>query len=308
MNLGEIAAFLSSVTWAIGVSAYTNLSKKYEPSTINFSRALVALTGFLLLGISGVSSEYSGLAFLQNQISIATSHHFFWLSLSIFSSYAFGDVLLLHSVKILGLPAALAIASSYPIWAALYGAVFKSQSMHSFRWVGLILTCVGTSIVILSGVKERTRFQDSSSKNKYIFGVFLALFTSVFWSLNSVSAAEGGFGLDPFFSNTIRMSLALILCPFFGFLMTRNTTLLVSKFDFKKNIFIFILEGIGGSYLFLYAFSHSQISTASALSSLAPVISVPIAWIMKWEKVQILKTLGILLVVIGIFLLMGVYH
>jgi drug/metabolite transporter (DMT)-like permease len=72
----------------------------------------------------------------------------------------------------------------------------------------------------------------------------------------------------------------------------------------RPYLLIFVIEAFGGSLLFIYGLTHSTLAVSAALSSLAPVISVPIAWGRRTEPVSWTKALGICLAVAGTVILL----
>jgi drug/metabolite transporter (DMT)-like permease len=101
------------------------------------------------------------------------------------------------------------------------------------------------------------------------------------------------------------MVIAMILSAAIGKLVNQNAKVLLPGAELRRSFGLFALEAFGGSYLFFYGFSHSSLAVAAALSSLAPVIAVPIAWVLKSEKFSLTKTFGIAAVALGISLLVG---
>ncbi len=292
MGLGALSSFAASVTWAIGVSIYTLLFKKYGASTINFSRALIAFFCFVI-----------AFYFTQNHSLIEgiDPYRIGWLFISILCSYAFADYLLLQSVQYLGLPSALAIGSTYPLWSALFGVLFLNQHFTLIKWISLFLIVSGTVIVILSGSKKYESSQTNRKSTQK--GLILAIITSLLWALNAYSAAKASDQINVFQINVFRMFIAMFLCPIIGKLIYGTNQLLIQATDFKKYSWVFILEGFGGALFFVYGLSHTKLAIAASLSSLAPVISVPIAYFLNIEKPNLLKIAGVIIVFIGIFIL-----
>ena len=222
------------------------------------------------------------------------------------ASYGLGDVLFLWSTRSLGVPGALAIASSYPIWTAMGG---PSNLQQVF---GLVLAVGGVIIVILNGpaVAQSRAHPEGSTKfenllNQRRVGVALAFATSLAWALNSLSVSRGGSDLSTPVCNTIRMFLALGLCSGISMLTVRKFYLPLPLTEFKRWMWLLVMEAFGGSYFYMYGLSHSPLMIGSTLSSLAPVLAVPVAWILQLEKISFLRTLGVGLVVTGLWLLMS---
>src|SRR4051812_17997289 len=94
--LGPLCAFLSSLTWAIGTTTYSSLSKRFPPFIINFHRAMVAFPLFVLLLV--VSTSVAGKPALAWQsLSALENWRVSWFAFSVLCSYAFADVLFLWS-------------------------------------------------------------------------------------------------------------------------------------------------------------------------------------------------------------------
>jgi drug/metabolite transporter (DMT)-like permease len=70
-------------------------------------------------------------------------------------------------------------------------------------------------------------------------------------------------------------------------------------------IWVFFLETCLGSFFYIYGLSHSPLAVASTLTSLAPVLSVPVAIVLGLERFSFVRTLGICLVVLGLCFLVG---
>jgi drug/metabolite transporter (DMT)-like permease len=297
-TLGILSAFMSSFTWAIGITTYSKLSLRNYAPTINFSRALTTLPFFFL------SMIFFNQASWTTQFQNFNLTSLLWLSFSVISSYALGDTILLIGSKYIGLPSMLTIASSYPLWTALFSIYFEGTKITKSIWLGLIFTVLGTMVVISSG-NQGLQANEPKNYKKYFFGFLLAIFTSCLWACNTYGISKVGNHLNIFAMNTLRMLLALILCPVFAKILKIPAKIILSKKDYKIGVPIFILEGFLGATFFTYGLTHTDLSVAAALSSLAPVITVPIAAIMGLEKPSLLKILGIILVIIGIWFLVG---
>ncbi len=62
-----------------------------------------------------------------------------------------------------------------------------------------------------------------------------------------------------------------------------------------------------GAYLFMYGLSHSPLILGATLTSLAPVLSVPVSLALRLEKFSFFRSFGVVLVVVGLaFLMQGI--
>ena len=294
--LGPLAALASSLTWAVGSSAYSPLSKKYSGLTVNLARASAAFPIFVvLITLAGKWGDFS----------VITSRETLWLVISIIASYGSGDALFMVSSQSLGVPGALAIASAYPIWSAIAGAVFLGQSLSWVKGAALVTVLAGVILVIVSDMR---RASDIAHRRHRVFGVLMALATSLFWSLNTYANAKVRPEISSFVANSIRMGVGIFVCStFILFTQKRgNRRYTVEKADWKKFGWIFGIEGAGGSFFFVYGLTHSSLAVASVLSALAPAMAVPIALFVRRENIPTGKVIGVLLAVVGVIWLVSV--
>lgn len=294
--IGPFCAFLSSVTWAFGSTGYSKLARNYSALTINLVRALSAFPLFFIVALA--TGGLSGFRALDQR-------HIVLLVLSMVSSYAVGDALFLVSARVIGIPAALTISSIYPLITSAWGAFFQGEWLSLSQTLGLLLSVFGVIAVILSAPVHTLEGTIGKTKMNKLQGVLLALGCSFCWAINSYTVTQGGEGISPAVGNTIRMGVGFVLCLVFLRTFQPRSKILISFQDYKKFWWIFVMESFGGSYLFLYGLSHSKLAIGSTLSSLAPVISVPIAVYLGLEKFSLGRTTAVLTVVVGLWLLVG---
>jgi drug/metabolite transporter (DMT)-like permease len=217
------------------------------------------------------------------------------------ASYGLGDVIFLWSSADLGVPGALAIASCYPLWTALIGFFVNGESLSLRQILGLFLAVGGVVIVLLS--HSRIPILDEPKPNLKR-GVVLAIIVSFFWALNSFSVSRAGRTLSPFVANTVRMIIALFATFVLSRFLGKRRKILLPAQVFRSQIGLFVFEAFGGSLVFVYGLAHSPLALGSILSSLAPVLSVPVAWFLKLERFSVPRTFGVAATVTGISLLL----
>lgn len=300
---GPISAFCSSVTWAIGTSGYSRLAKTYTPTRINFSRAAVGLPFFAVLAFVLAGGWNGGM----QEFGKLTAAHWGWFALSMFSSYGIGDVLFFLSTRSLGVPGALAIASSYPLWTSLGGFWLRHEGVSTLQFVGLSITLSGIIVVILHGPKAEAKPVDHVAHrlDRKGVGIALAFATSLFWGLNTLAVSQGGTGVNAGVANTSRMVLALIICFIVGRLGGDRTPPLLPAAEFKRSAWIFFAESVFGSFFFMFGLAHSPLVLGSTLVALSPVLAVPAAWMLGGERPNLWRTTGVVLTVVGVWLLVS---
>jgi drug/metabolite transporter (DMT)-like permease len=298
---GLTSSFFSSLTWAIGSQTYTRLSREYPPYVINFNRAAVAFPFCIMTLLLQLGPQH-----LHEAISFVTNENYFWLGLSMVGSYAFADALFFLSARDLGVPIALAISALYPIWSALAGWIFNGETLVPIQWLGLLFAVAGVVVVILSArarLRPSDQSQPSGSEAVFVRGVALALVTSLLWSLNTYAVARGGANIHPMVAGGIRMIFAMVFAPAIGMIMGPRKGLLMKFSSYRKNAWVFVFESFGGSFFYLYGLTHAPLALASAMSSLAPALAVPIEWSQTRRPPRLDTMIGIILVIAGIILL-----
>lgn len=263
-------------------------------------RALIALPLFALGTFIAAGSFSAGVETFQ-QVPLTSIG---WFGLSMICSYGLGDSCFLLATLSLGVPGALAIASSYPVWTVLAGVAFRGETIAPLQGAGVLVTIAGVVLVILMGKSQSQ--SKASTKN----GVLLAVLASLFWGVNSYSVAQGGTGISPLAGNTFRMVCALFTTSMIFFATTKNRdpkhhpSLFLPWTALKPYFWIFVFEAFGGSLFFMYGLANSPLYLGSTLSALAPVLAVPIAVMTKTESLHLGKGVGVLLVVIGVWMML----
>src|SRR5258706_8452116 len=117
-RLGALAALGSAGLWAFASARYAQASRTLGSPRVNLVRALIVLPLFL-----GATLLVDGTAVLRG-VSLG---HATWLLGSVLCSYALADSLFFAAARRIGISTALAIASSYPLWAAALGVAGRGR-------------------------------------------------------------------------------------------------------------------------------------------------------------------------------------
>lgn len=299
--LGPACALGCSMTWAVGASLYSRLSGQYSAFSVNFTRAIIGLPFFILTAVvlaGGVSHGFDSFRAVEGR-------HIGWFVVSMVCSYGLGDAFFMWSTRSLGAPGALAVSSIYPLWTSAIG-VLRGDSLSLSQLFGVLVTVGGVIVVILNGpVSKNGVTGEARSKQSYAIGVALAFVTSVLWAGNTYAIARVGADLSMPVANTVRMALAVVLSAGFGLLLAPKKPLLLPRSEVTRSAGIFVLESFIGSGFFFYGLAHSSLAVGSTLSSLAPVVSVPVALALGLERFALSRALGIVTVVGGLALLVA---
>lgn len=298
------------MTWAVGTTGYSRLAKDYSAFTVNFSRGVIAFPLFLITALVTALVTQGGFSGAFGALEL---RHLGWFTVSMLASYAVGDSLFLISSRSIGIPAALTISSTYPLLTATWGAFAQGEWLTISQSVGLIATVGGVALVILSAPGPQSNPNKAGSAmataQKPGFspstGIFLAFCSAFCWGVNSFCVTRGGQGVPAAQANTLRMAIGILLCAAMGKVFAPRESLRLPPKEYRKWLWVFVVEGYAGSFLFMYGLSHSPLAIGSALASVAPVISVPVALALRLESFSWKRTVGVFIVVSGLFLLVG---
>jgi drug/metabolite transporter (DMT)-like permease len=300
--LGPLCALVSSLTWAYGSAVYTREARRVGATEVNLTRALLVLPLFWLAALLTAGTAGFG------ELGWANLG---WLSLSMLCSYGFGDLMFYLAAMRLGTATALAIASTFPVWSALLGALTLGEQIEPLRAAG-IAGCIGGVVwlVLLQAPPEATGPRVGRGKALGT-GVALAVLTSLLWAGNAYSIRRGATGLPMFVVNSFRYSMAVLTLSVVWLRQQRKARivpkeaprLLGSRTHMRSFLGMVLVEAFFGSSLFVYGLSHSDLSVAAPLSSLAPLFAVPIGLYLGTEQLHGRRLLAIVITVVGVVLL-----
>jgi drug/metabolite transporter (DMT)-like permease len=281
--VGSLAAFGSSLTWAFASVRYSQASRKIGSARVNLARASIVAPSYLIL-VLAVHGRDLAHGLVPQRCA--------WLLVSVFCSYGLADALFFSAARRVGVPTALSLASTYPLWAVLVGVVFRAEPLGPLRIIGILL-CVGGVVAL---IRLAPRIGTVEASNHAAGGLALAGLTSVLWAGNSIAVKFGSIGLDPIQVNALRYSFALVVL---GLSVGVTRPAAAERIDWRLLIPAIVADGLLGSSLFVYGLSHSDLAIGATLTSLAPLISVPIAIAAGEERWSLPRLSAVALTVTG---------
>ena len=288
---GPLAALASSVTWAYSSTRYAQASRAAGSVRVNLARAAVVVPIYLALVFTLGASR--ALAAVDGRLAA-------WLLVSVLCSYALADALFFAAARRLGISTALSIASSYPLWAALLGALVRHEPFGPARAAGTLL-CTGGVMGLVRLHISASGAPEDTNKAHAVGGFVLAAITSVLWAGNSFAIKEASVGLSPLPLNAVRYAMALVLlaaqAPF-----SRGTR---PGGGWLRLVPAILCDALLGSLLYVYGLAHTDLAVGATLSSLAPLVSVPFAIALGEERWSTPRFIAIAATVSGIVILVA---
>jgi drug/metabolite transporter (DMT)-like permease len=293
--LGALGAFTASVTWAFASTRYAEVARTEGAVRVGLLRALSA-SALWLLALAATDGVLAWTRIDARQALCLTG--------SIVCSYALGDRVFFAAASRLGVSSALAIATIYPLWAALFGALVRGEPLGTRRSIGIVLCLAGVSAVLRMSRDAR---QPASEARSRIVGAALALLTSLFWAGNAVLLKLGADGLSIYQANSLRFTIGvLLLLMQLKFMRGVVVGAQLPMRSLARRLRVALLADVGlGSICFVYGIAHTDLALGATLSSLSPLVALPIAVYLGTERIEAGKVFAVCLTLLGVVLLVS---
>ena len=185
-----------------------------------------------------------------------------------------------------------------PFWTALFAFIITGEKPSRIRFVGLMIILLGAFLVGSYSILS------SSGENTWK-GHFLFLAGSGMWSIYSVYFRQSG--IDPL--------TGLVFGLFWGTAVVVPLLVVFGDVSFEKAstfdiVLMIILQGLLIAILamLLYNFAIRQLGPAqtAAFGALTPILALIGGFVFLDETITLLKSIGILIVAIGVVLASGI--
>lgn len=184
-------------------------------------------------------------------------------------------------------------------FAVVLGYVFLGETLSGQQGIGI--ACVLAGILLAIGVRSSSKAKGGQAKTQWL-GIVLGVVTAFGQALGSLAArpAMAG-GVEPFTAMAVRSGLAAL---FFLLLMAVPHPALKPAAHIAKRSVGFAVGsaffGVGlGMSLLMAALAHGNVGVVSTLSSMTPVVILPMVWARTGIVPPATAWLGAALAVIG---------
>lgn len=314
--IGEIAGLLTSVCFAITATILTRAGQQVGSVIANRTRLVFALAYLLILNL---------VLFGQPLPFGAAPQRWMWLALSGVIGLAVGDAFLIQSYIMIGPRLGMLLLSLSTIFAAVEAWLLFGETLGLLQIIGIAVTLAGTVWVIFergSVISSRGSAMSSrlsavsprgSDNGKAItpsaLGVLCGLVGALGQGTGLVLSKQGMLGtFSPISGNAIRMlagALALWLLTFLQGQAPRTVQVLRQNPSALKLLAVVALVGpVIGISLSLLAVQLAPVGVASMLTSLSPVLMLPIGHFVNGEKLGWGAIAGTIVAMCGVALLL----
>ena len=302
---GELAAFGTVLCWTLGSQFFEAAGKRSGSLSINLVRLIVAFFLFCLT-IAVTRGEIIPTDFPPEAWK--------WLLLSGLIGFSFGDMCLFTAFVEIGPRVSMLIMTLTAPLTALIGWAFLAEAYSPRQWLGVAVTLVGVSWVILkrNGNGKKSKNSKLWDRDITLRGVLLAtggaVGQAVGFIFSKVGMMNGGGYLDPFASTQIRTIGGIIGFTILFFILGWWPKVLQAVRDLPAmgytaaGAFFGPYLGVSSSLLALH---HTTAGVASTIMSLVPITLIPFAIFLHKERVSIHGFLGTFIAISGVLMLIN---
>ena len=288
--IGEIAAVLTSLSFAFGSTMFTVAGRRLGSLVVNRIRLVIAA---LFLAVAHWITLGTLFPF------DAAPERFFWLGISGVVGLVIGDIFLFQAFVLIGPRLSMLMMSLAPILSAILAWIFLAETLTGGQIFGILLTVGGIAWVILE------RNGQSGDAREYGRGILFGLGGAIGQATGFVLAKNGvGGEFSAISANMIRMVAALVAIWLLTFLQGQAKTTIATFFNDRKGM----LATVGGAFagpflgvsLSLFALQRVEVGVASTLTALPPIFLIPISYFIFKERFSWGAILGTLVAMAGV--------
>lgn len=292
-HLGEIYSFITAVCWTITAISFELAGKKIGSLSVNYIRLII---GFILISLFTTFTRGMVLP-LDASLSAWT-----WLSISGLVGFVLGDLFLFQAYLEIGSRISMLIMALVPPITALLGFITMREMISLSDLLGMIVTILGIFIVVLVRNPESNSFKFSRSMK----GISYAFVGAIGQSLGLILSKIGMGSYNPFAATQIRIIAGMIGFTVVFLFMNRWDKLKVDIKNKEASKYLFLGSLFGpflGVSFSLLAVQYTTTGVSSTITSIIPVLIIPLSIYVLKEKVSPKEIVGAIISVIGVSIL-----
>ena len=295
MGIGEAAALSAAALWAFSSLLYTKVN--LTAWGLNFAKIVVA--SMILLVQLAIVSRFNDQAMFT-----APDWAFWLLGISGLIGLVIGDTCYFRSLQILGVRRCLIVTTTAPIFTAVLGWPFLGEKIYAVGMVGIALTVAGVVFV----VNDRSTKDDEPGlyPGSLSSGIGFGLAASLCQAIGAVMARHAMTACGALEATLIRLASAAV-CVLLVVTFKRQLVATLQRV-FRWTVIRQLLPAIiCGTWLGVWfsqvAFQYVKAASAQTLLSTSPLFVLPLAWWLTGQKPTVRIMLGVVVAVVGVFLI-----
>ena len=285
---GAAYALGSAFMWALTSLLVRRLGATHSMMTINAVR--ISASGLVLFALS-----FAGAA--RDEITAMSLTTFLLVGSSTVIAAGIGDSIFFECVRVLGLGRAMTLASSYPLLAAGFAAVFLGEPITLRAITGAVLTLLG--LVLILGIhRERT-----DARRPAWGGVAAALLVAVLWALSAILMKPAMRDLSPLTAQGIRLPIVALFLWCTPWARNGLPALHRAGRAMVAPLVVLSVLTAASSLMWVAGLKYANVAVATVLSSTSPMFALVLGALFLAERLTPFAVAGALLTVVGIVVL-----
>ena len=297
--LGELCALGVAVSDATACTCFNEAEKKISLFSVNILKMLVAM-----LSITAFRAVTCGGAALSGVPLWALV----CLGLSGLLGYAFGDFFYFASFLYIPYRLSMMIFYSSPIVTSLVAWWLYGQQLQAMDWLGILLVITGLCLALFARQSEESGGRARSRMGK---GVFLAVLGMLGQAAGVLLSNQGLSLLEGMTSAALAASQIRTTAGFLGLfaagLLCRKMPAVLGDMRHPREVGLVVAGGVCGcavgATLTLQSLRYIPVGISLAITSLSPIIVLPLTVLLLHERIKPLEALGAGVCIAGVVLL-----
>jgi len=292
---GELAALATAGCWTVSALAFAAAANRVGSLALNLVRLAMACCFFIPFGWL-----VRGLPFPSD----ATSHNWFWLSLSGLVGFTLGDLCLFRAFILIGPRLTMLLMTLVPMIAAFLGWAALGEGMAASGLAGMALTVGGVAWVVME--RRPPGLNQGKGTSLSAAGLLLGLGAATGQAVGLVLSKIGMAGYDPFASTQVRTAAGLAGFVVLFFILRAWPRVAAAVRNRPGMGYAALGAGFGpfvGVSLSLMAVQYTRVGVAATIMSIVPVLIIPFVVLLHRERVSPRAVFGAVLAVAGVALL-----
>ncbi|NLG16105.1 MAG: DMT family transporter [Fibrobacter sp.] len=296
---GSFLALSTSFLWTLAPFLFASAVRKIGAKRVNPLRLLAA--GLILMAVSAVYVYFN-----KTVLSGLNAEPFLWLVLSGFAGLVLGDSLYLSSLGFLGPRRALQIFILSPAVSAVIAWFWLNEKISPVGISGLVL--ITGALFAITFLENKAASVIGEPGTFSWIGLTMAFFATLLHGSGAVLARNAylqSTNLDPVIAATVRVGSSALLIWIWVLLRGKAADVFRSVKDwhtFSRIGSATMLGPVLGMLLYIGAFKTAPAGVVSLLSSLSPLLIIPIsAWRYK-TKINYLVLFCMIAASVGVVL------
>jgi drug/metabolite transporter (DMT)-like permease len=293
---------LASVCWTFTALFFATASKASGPLVVNATRLVIA--SILLWGFALIVVMLHG----QAAVFWGSKSSQVWLVLSAFTGLIAGDFLYLKSLATIGARRTTQFLTISPIATVIISRVLFNETIAPKSLAGIFIVASGLILAVMNEKKDSEKKHHEPGTFSYM-GYTLCAMAALFHGAGAALVRKAFLvdtSIDPFFAAAFRISSAALMSVVWVGLAV-NIKEITGKNPMRKSnkvqfpFFAATLLGpVIGMIFYIVALKSSPAGIVAALSSLSPIMIIPVTSIIYRHVPGVLSIIGTVVAVIGV--------